>query len=253
MRGTTTRTGHQGVRFAISAILIAGIGNPAQAHRDDYINETFVFETLGAREFEPEVFLDFVRPSDGVPARGYALAFEYGVTEHWMVDAFLGWRDPADADTSFRRSRVETRYRFGEEGDRAVDIAASLEAEYEQELEPGGEEFKVYVLTPRLVLSRDIGADFNLTMNLDLGREFRIGLPDRWIPGYALGGRYPREATVRYGLEFRQDFGDERSSLVVPQIWFSLPRDATLKFGAGFELEGSEAEDFLRAVFEMEF
>jgi len=239
--------------FAAAGVVLAGLGNPVDAHRDDYLTETFVFETLEAREFEPEVFLDFARRSDGVSVRDYALAFEYGMTEHWMVDAFLAWRDPADGDASFKRFRTETRHRFGEEGDRPVDIAASLEAEYEREIEPGGQEFKAYVLTPRLVLSRDLGADFNITLNLDLGREFRVGLPDRWTPGVALGGRYPREAMLRCGVEFRRDFGDEQTSLVVPQMWFSLPRDTTLKLGAGLDLGGSEGEDFLRVVFEIEF
>ena len=58
-------------------------------------------------------------------------------------------------------------------------------------------------------------------------------------------------AALRSG--FRQDFGEERSTLLVPQVWFSLPREATLKLGAGFDLDGGNHQNFARVVFEIEF
>ena len=108
-------------------------------------------------------------------------------------------------------------------------------------------------MTPRLVLSRDLASEFNVTLNLDLGRQFGSGVHDRWVPGYAVAARYPREAFLRYGAEFRQDFGEERSTLLVPQVWFSFPHDATLKLGAGIDLSGESRQNFARVVFEIEF
>ncbi len=237
--------------------LAAVLAFPARAHRDDYLNETFVFQTLEAREFEPEIWLDLDRPSGpDASGRAYAAAFEYGVTGRWMVDAFVGWVDPGSGPTRFQRLRAETRYRFGEEGDRPVDIAASFETELEREPEPDvggtGEVEKTYVLTPRLVLSRDL-REFNLTLNVDLGREIRIGRHDRWVPGYAVGARYPRAAFLRYGVEFRQDFGDERASTLLPQVWLAFREETTLKIGLGRAHDGSERRTFLRIVLEKEF
>jgi len=241
-------------------LVVLGVSRPTLAHRDDYINETFVFQTLEAREFEPELFLDLGHVSgSGESLRRYSAAFEYGITPHWMVDGFVGWLDPEEGSTALQRVRTETRFRFGEEGDRPVDLAASFEVEYEKETEapegplaPAGKHSKSYVLTPRLVLSRDVG-DVNLTLNLDLARELREHVRDRWTPGYAIGARYPREALFRYGVELRMDFGDERRSLVVPQVWVALPKETTLKIGGGRELEGSPRETFLRLILEREF
>lgn len=231
------------------------------AHRDDYLNETFVFQTLGEREFEAEVWLDHAPAADGLPRfSAYAAAFEYGVTEHWMVDGFAGWIDEAGQDPRLDRLRAETRLRFGEEGDRPVDLAASFEVEYEKQKAPVAgvasgppEVEKNLLLTPRLVMSRDLPGEFNVTLNLDLTRELRDHGADRWTPGYALAARYPRDAFLRYGAEWRQDFGEERESLLMPQVWFSFPHEATLKVGAGIDLDGSRRQDFLRTVFEVEF
>lgn len=201
-------------------------GTPVLAHRDDYLNETFVFQTLEAGEFEPEVWLDWAPQSEGRPRFAtYAGAFEYGVTEHWMVDGFAGWIDVAGEDPTLHRLRAETRVRFGEEGDRPVDLAASFEVEYERHKErPAGDPSRQpeiendLWLTPRLVLSRDLPHEFNFTLHLDLTRELREHRADRWTPGFALAARYPREAFLRYGVELRQDFGEQRQSLLVPQV-----------------------------------
>jgi hypothetical protein len=243
-------------------VLLAGLSaTPALAHRDDYLNETFVFQTLEAHEFEPEVWLDFGPAKDDRPRfTAWSAAFEYGLTKHWMVDGFAGWTDPAGEAASLHRLRAETRVRFGEEGDRRVDVAASFEIEYEKLREPAvpgspvrPEVEKDWSLTPRLVLSRDLPHEWNVTLNLDVARELHEGRSDRWTPGYALAARYPREAFLRYGVELRQDFGEERESFVVPQVWFSLPHEATLKIGAGIDLDGPSRQHFLRTVFEVEF
>lgn len=229
------------------------------AHRDDYINETFVFQTLEAKEFEPELWLESANGTASESSfRAVAGAFEYGITNRWMVDGFARWLDPGDSDGSFQRFRAETRVRFGEEGDRPVDLAASFETEYEKEEERGrtglaGGATWVWTMTPRFVVSRDVGSEFNVTLNLDLGRRFGSSVRDRWVPGYALAARYPREAFLRYGFEFRRDFAEERSTLLVPQVWFSFPHDATLKLGAGIELSGESRQNFARVVFEVEF
>src|SRR5512143_2614957 len=84
----------RGASIVLGTALLFGVPRPARAHRDDYINETFVFETLGAREFEPELTLGDGRSEENGRFRTAALSFEYGITERWMVDGFAGWIDP---------------------------------------------------------------------------------------------------------------------------------------------------------------
>ncbi len=236
----------------LALCVVGGASDPAFAHRDDYLNETFVFETLEAGEFEPEVFVDSGwRTGGGDSFRAYALGFEYGLTHRWMIDGFAGWRDPAGGKLFFQRFRTEGRHRFGEEGDRSVDVAVSFEAEYEREEEasepavgPMSEE-SAWIFKPRLILSRDLPQGFNLTLNLDLGGEVRSHRLDRWTPRYALAARYPEESTLRYGVEFRQDFGEERSTLLVPQVWLALPREATFKLGTGLDVDGTRKQGTL--------
>ena len=233
---------------------------PAFGHRDDYLNETFVFQTIERGEFEPELWIDAGRGRERSGGfRAYAAAFEYGITDHWMVDSFAGWIDPIEGSGFLQRIRAETRVRFGEEGDRPVDVAASFEVEHEREQDVGEEVSRkiarlrgLWILTPRLVLSRDLGG-WNLTLNLDAAREFPAGGRDRWTSGYALGARYPREAFLRYGVELRQDWGSQPTSLLMPQVWLSLAHEMTVKVGAGARFEGSPHERFLRIVFEREF
>ncbi len=253
-----------GQRVGGVLIGLIGFGMSAElafAHRDDYINETFVFETLRPGEFEPELWYDHLPAQAGVgPAERYAAAFEYGVTPHFMVDALASWLNSSQGDLSFNRFRAEGRGRLGEEGDHPVDLAMSFEAEYER----GPEEFsgeprgasgkeQAWRLTPRLVLSRDVGRQFNATLNVDLTTELRAHAADRFAPGYAIGLRFPRQALVRYGVEWRQEFAPQVRSVLLPQIWISLPHDATFKLGEGFGGGAAASERVFRAVFEIEF
>src|SRR5262245_25990789 len=180
-------------RAALSVALSFAVVRGAFAHRDDYINETFVFQTLEAGEFEPELWLESAGETASQGSfRAIAGAFEYGITDHWMVDGFARWLDMGGVEDSFQRFRAETRVRFGEEGDRPVDLAASFEIEYEEadeeepgEAPPAGTDW-AWTMTPRLVLSRDLGSDFNATLNLDLSRRLGANVQDRWAPGYAV-------------------------------------------------------------------
>ncbi|HEY3123859.1 MAG TPA: hypothetical protein VGK70_07315 [Thermoanaerobaculia bacterium] len=150
--------------------------------------------------------------------------------------------------------------RSGEEGDRPVDVAVSFEVENERGpeesagLQPAASEpERAWRLTPRLVVSRDVGRQFNATLNLDFTREIRAHISDRWSPGFAVGLRFPREAVLRYGLEWRRDFAERTRSVLFPQVWIALPHEATLKFGEGLGGGAAASERTFRVVFEIEF
>ena len=220
---------------------------PASAHRDDYIDETFVYQTLGAREREVEGWAEIRAGQDQRPRFWYTGAFEYGSTSHWTLDGAAQWVHDRDG-IGFGRFRSETRYRFAEEGRNLVDLAASLE--YEAETHRATSDGAEHVLTPRLVISRDVFPALNTTMNLDFpvtlspggGVQFR----------YAIGVRYPAEGFLRGGTEFKQAPG-EGSAILFPQVWFALPREITFKLGSGLGLASHDDPIIGRVVFETEF
>lgn len=243
--GWVTASRHAVLLSATSVLLLAP---PALAHRDDYIDETFVYQTLGRGEREFEGWGEIHAGHDRLPSGWYTGAFEYGITSRWTVDGAGQWLQDSGG-LGFGRMRFETRYRFSEEGREAVDVAASLEYELETD-RATGEKQDEHVLTPRLVLSRDLLSDLNTTLNLDLpvmvspegGAEFR----------YAIGARYPAQGFLRAGAEFKQAPG-KGSAVLFPQIWFALPSETTLKLGTGIGLASRDDPFIGRAVLEVEF
>ena len=219
----------------------------AWAHRDDYIDETFVYQTLGAREREIEGWAEIHAGHDRHPRAWYTGAFEYGLTKRWTVDGAAQWVHDSGGP-GFGRFRSETRYRFAEEGKGPLDLAISLEYEAETRRATQGE--TEHVLTPRLVLSRDLLPAFNTTLNLDfpvpVSGEGEVGFR------YAIGARYPAEGFVRAGAEFKRG-PSEHSSILFPQLWFAFPGEVTFKLGTGIGLGSSDDPFNGRAVLETEF
>jgi hypothetical protein len=176
-------------------LLLAHAPVPAEAHRDDYIDETFVYTTPARGEFECELWGE--------------------------VRGGRGWQP--------------------------VDLAVS--AEYERErLSPEGD-FE-QTLTPRIVASRDLLSRFNTTLNLDVPIALSDGNNASFA--WALGVGYPDQGFARYGVELKQQASQHRA-VAFPQIWFALPREMTLKLGAGIGLTPQSDPFVGRAVFEAEF
>ena len=234
------------MKFATLALAMLLIPSVASAHRDDYLDETFVYVTLGREEFEIETWAEARRGTDHRTAGWYTGAFEYGITSRWMVDA-AAQALHRDDGLQFGRLRLETRARFAEEGKWPVDVAASTEYEHETHESTGAEPEDA--LTPRLVLSRDISRDFNTTLNLDFPIE--LSGEGEITFAYALGARYPAETAVRVGTEVK-GHPSEHTATIFPQIWFALPKDLTLKFGTGIGLTSRTDPWVARVVAEIE-
>ena len=226
-------------------IVCCALSRNAFAHRDDYINETFVFQTLTKGEFEPEYTLDFHTSKSDVNFFANSLAFEYGITNRWMIDGIGTLQTTTDGHNSFHRSRVETRYRFGEEGEHPIDVAMSLEYEFEN----GGE--KEHFLNPRIVLSKDLLPQLNTTLNLF--SELRVADSFHARVGYAFALRYPAESFLRYGIEIQGLHPGPNELAIIPQIWFAFPHEITWKLGSGIYAVHPSERFFVRSTFEVEF
>lgn len=214
------------------------------AHKDDYLNETFVYRTLDRHELELEYWFDYhALTTVGAGQYQHTVSAEYGFTNVWMADIALNYGNLSSAHTyELSRWRLETRRRFGEEGSRIPDIALSLELEGEQ----GIAEWE-YQITPRLVLSHDFGSKLNTTLNLFVG--IGMGHDAPIAPGYNFGVRYPGDGVLRIGAEVIQTFNHHVSSLLIPQIWILPWEEGVIKLGYA-KAYGSEERYFVRLAFE---
>jgi len=215
----------------------------ASAHRDDYVNETLVYLTLERSELEAEYWFDRGwRPGVRNDFTRHNTAIEWGITDHWMVDGrFTAITNDA---THFDSARLESRYRFLDEGTLPVDIAVSFEVNSERESDGS----TTVGIEPRVILSRDFGERLNLTANLAEEIPLDSGTPAFLL---ALGSRFNLTKLVRVGSEFQYNF-DEHSGSAIPQLWFALPRDVTVKIGYSIGIDG-QPDDFVRAALEVEF
>jgi hypothetical protein len=208
--------------------------SPVQAHKDDYLGDTFVFLTLGRGEVEIESWLDRQESGDQV----YTAAFEAGFTDHLMADVALRYLHEEGGATAFDEGFVELRRRFGEEGDHVVDLAASIELAREDD--------HTFV-EPQLILSKDFhgwNATANLAAALDLDKS-------RTTFAWSAGARTPTHGRWNFGLEVQHPAAGDGSTLVLPQAWFHLGEDSFLKAGTGITVSG-DAESFVRIALEIE-
>jgi hypothetical protein len=207
----------------------------AFAHREDYIDETLVFATLGRGEIESQYWFD-VGSEDSNRFTRHHIALEYGLTDHWMIDGRVSGLD--EDGFHLDSSRLETRYRFFNEGTLPIDIAVSGELNTDRD-EQG---HQIVGIEPRLILSKDFGK-LNLTTNL--AEEFPF---TRHRPSLELRGGWQYDATkfFRFGAELRYDT-EERSVAVILQIWFVFPHEVTFKVGYFYDFGGAH-ERFVRVA-----
>lgn len=214
----------------------------APAHREDYIDETLVFQTVEEHAIEPEYWFDYgTRP--GTDFTRHNIALEYGITDHLMVDGRATVDDPSNNKTNFDSARLEIRRRFAEEGDWPIDIALSAEGNTRR-LENAHYQFG---LEPRLVLSKDF-AKLNFTFNVAEQLPVNRGAPSVEL---ASGARYDATKLFHFGSELKYDV-HERSGAVVPQIWLAFPHEITFKAGYSKSFHRNR-ENFIRFVMEVEF
>ena len=161
-----------------------------------------------------------------------------------MVDARATLRTPDDASTRFDSARLESRFRFGDEGVWPIDLAVSGEINLEREQDGS----TTVGLEPRLVFSKDVGEKLNVTLNLSEEIPLESKAPDFLV---AFGTRFNWTHFIRIGSELEYDVDDDLGS-VVPQLWFAFPHDITLKTGYSIGFDRSD-EDFARVALEVEF
>lgn len=225
------------------ACVLLAAPRPAQAHREDYSDETLVYLTLGLGEWEPEYWFDYGRHRDReVSFLRHSLALEYGITERWMLDGRASFGKDVGAASRFESGRFETRYRFSEEGRWPVDIAVSAEVNTSREADGSRES----AIEPRLILSKDRGP---LNVTLNLSEEIPLEAGKAHLIG-ALGLRHVASGHLRAGFEVKYD-KTARAGALVPQVWLALSRAVTVKLAVSIGFERNR-DSFGRMAIEIE-
>jgi hypothetical protein len=212
----------------------------AFAHREDYIDETLVYTTLDRGEVESRYWFD-VGSIDSDRFFRHHLGLEYGITDHWMIDGRITGLDVHGFHLD--SSRLDTRYRFFDEGTLPIDIAVSGEVNTRRD-EQG---HQIFGIEPRLILSKDVGK-LNLTVNL--AEEIPVS---RNHPSFEVRGGCGYDVTKLFqlGTELSYDTA-ERSVTVIPQIGFAFPHEVTFKAGYSYDFGGAH-ERFVRVALEAGF
>lgn len=140
-------------------------------------------------------------------------------------------------------SRLETRYRFFDEGTLPIDIALSGEVNTHRD-EQG---HQIFGIEPRLILSKDFG---KLNLPVNLAEEIPVS---RSHPSFEVRGGCEYDATKLFhlGTELRYDT-EESSVSVIPQVWAAFPHEVTLKAGYSYDF-GETRERFVRVALEVGF
>lgn len=225
-----------------AAVLWLWMATPGWAHRDDYLDETFVYVTLERAELEPEYWLDIGDHTHGAgDFLRHNLATEYGLTDRWMVDGRFTFTDDRGDAIRVASGRVETRYRSAEEGTYPVDVALSAEIATERTSNGTYES----ALEPRLIFSKDL-QELNLTLNLVEEIPTSEGRPG-FAPSF--GFRYGTTGLLRLGSEFKYNTGNSQGA-IVPQVWFALEHEVTVKLGFSHGFDRNR-EDFSRVAIEV--
>lgn len=212
------------------------------AHGEDYIDETLVFTTLDRGAVEPGYWFDIGR-DDSQQFTRHSLSLEYGITDHWMIDGRVTVAGEDRDGFQFDSSRIETRYRFFNEGTLPIDIAVSGEINSRRD-EEGHQNVGI---EPRLILSKNLGK-LNLTLNFATEIPFNRHSPSFEPRG---GCEYQVANFLHVGTELRYDT-EEHAVGVIPQIWLTFPHEVTLKTGYSYDF-GAAHERFLRAALVVEF
>ncbi len=216
----------------------------ATAHKEDYLDDTFVYQTMEEGVLELEYRTRYFDRSDDRETDNYwnnSLFVEYGLTDQTMAEVRSAWGTP-ESDSQFAGGFAQLRHRFGEEGEYFIDPAFAVT--YESERKNG----KLNdALTGILVLSKDIN-DFNITMNY--AKAYALDSSDNPDDKKSFGIRYPRHG-IRWSLEYKDRGNSER--YVLPAVQLPIAHGVSLKLGAGKGVNNQSPRYLVAALLEFEF
>ncbi len=232
--------------FVLALFVFAFPTSLVWGHREDYLNKTFVYQTVEPTELELEYWVEYGSAFSS-PTRlvewEQTISAEFGLTGHWMVEGFATFRRlPADR-YRYLMAKVETRFRLFEEGEKILDPAFSLE--YSHSNENGKSE---HIIEPTFVLSKDF-SQLNFTLDFSLAKV--VNSNEKVEAGYALASRYDFRHLLRVGFEAQGEFTPNSPHYFIPQVHLLLPDEITAKLGVGIRHSGQGEKLFIKFMMEI--
>lgn len=233
-------------RFQLSLLVLLLVAGTASAHRRGFVH-TYEYQTLPKGDTELEWWNTQIHDGES-DAFQMQIEFEHGLTDHWDVAIYHVLEQVDDESLHFTKTKLETRYRLGERGEKLLDTLLYFEV-----AKAFGE--KKWEFEPKLILAKDFGAStvaLNLIPEIELEEEMEPNgeteLEMEFEPGWALGWSFEKSPRLRFGAEYFghvEDPGDtgEVSAWAGPTISFAPASEIWLTTTAAFGLN-DRSEDF---------
>ncbi len=257
------------MRIARTVVLVALmllIIQPAHARHF----KVYGYGTLDPGEVELVYWTDYVWKSDNKMNYfgetsvdreglwGHTLEIEYGLTERFMVAAYVDFEKPSGEDFKYVQSRIVTaRYRFGDPGARFFDTAIYVEYYLTDPDYQGAGKEKIEA---RLILEKDInGKTLRLNPRLEKvisGPDVQEGLEFEY--GASLYG--PLTTNFKWGAELYGALGElvdfktpsKQKHYLVPALTYKISKSLKWNVGAAFGLTRASDDVVLKSLLEWE-
>jgi hypothetical protein len=245
--------------FALSLAILALIAADASATRRGFVH-TYEYQTEPKGETELEWWNTQVSDGD-TDFYEMQIEFEHGLTDHWDMAIYHTLRQtngPDEMSSSpfqFVKTKVETRYRLAERGEKFMDTLLYLEVAKEF-----GE--TKWEIEPKLVLAKDIGASGTFALNLIPEMEIEEEVEENgdekleleFEPGWAMGYSVELSPRWRLGGEFfgaiehMGEDNEETKMWLGPTVSVAPSHSFWITSTAGFGLNDDSADFSFRFI-----
>lgn len=202
---------------------------------------SYSYMTAYEGEREIEVYTDYDNKNGSYNLKNQ-VEFEYGINSNWMASIYGVFSGGSGKDYKYSQTKLQTRYRFGEQGQYIIDPAIYLEYKISTDGSTAVE-FKE-------ILSKDFG-DHNFTANIVF--EKNLSKSTEWSKGYSFGFSKLFSSGIRAGIEAKGSIADQNSTLFAgPNLSIS---SGPLKIisAVGFGLNQASKDLYFRNIVAYEF
>ena len=201
---------------------------------------SYDYMTAYKGEKEVEYYIDFNAGNNNLR---HQIELEYGITGNWMASIY-GVFTQTPSSFSYTQTKLQTRYRFGEQGLWVADPAVYVEYKKSSNSDPD-------VIEGKLILGKKFGAT-NLIFNYVLEQNQVLG--STLQRSYILGISHFVLPTMRLSLEFkRQADVANPENYLIPGFSIIIRR-VKWNFGIGIPAStGAQGKLIARSIFSWEF
>ena len=202
---------------------------------------SYSYMTAYRGEREIEVYTDYDN-KNGTYNLKNQVELEYGITNNWMASIYGVFTGGSGKDYKYSQTKLQSRYRLGEQGEYFVDPA--IYSEYKMSIDGST------AIELKEILSKDFG-DYNLTTNLVF--EKNLSKSTDWEKSYSLGFSKLFSSNIRAGLEAKGSIADQNSTLFAGPSLSATVGGFKIISAVGFGLNKASKDLSIRNIIAYEF